>query len=89
MEDQERTEIRIKVYVPEDQLVYWLRRDNEGFDLVSAPREATLYDSMDQAMDTVEDVEQSFPDAVLSVVEEGWTGDWSGVNPADVAFWRS
>lgn len=87
MEGQERVEIRIKVQVPGEP-VQWLVQDSEGFDTHPDASMGSRYRSMQDAMDVVEDLAPEWPDATLSVVEEGWIGDWFAVSPTDAAFWR-
>lgn len=85
--DDERTEVRIKVRVPGEP-IQWVVEDGEGVDIHPSADMASLYGSVEQAMERVEELAGDFPDATLSVIEEGWTGDWSGLTAAHAAFWR-
>lgn len=87
MEGHEHVEIRIKVRVPGEP-VQWVQEVEEGIDLVPGADCATLYGTMREAMDRVEEIAPDMPDATLSVVEEEWVGDWFSVSPTDAAFWR-
>ena len=87
MEGEERVEVRIKVQVPGEP-VQWVQEVEEGIEIVPTTDMATQYPDMGAAMDRVEQIAPDMPDATLSVIEEGWIGDWFTVDPTDAAFWR-
>lgn len=87
MEGDEQVAIRIKVQFPGEP-VHWLVHDSMGFDTHPDASRASRYRDIGEAMEEVERIASGWPDATLSVVEEGWIGDWFSVNPTDAAFWR-
>lgn len=87
MEGEERVEVRIKVQVPGEP-VQWVQEADEGLEIVPSTDMATRYRDMGEAMERVEQIAPDMPDATLSVIEEGWVGDWFTVDPTDAAFWR-
>ncbi len=89
MEADETVEITVKVRVPGEP-IQWLYRNSEGFDLVRDHGQATRFGSMDEAFDIIESLDPEWPDASLSVIEEGWSGDWpeEAISPLHAAFWR-
>jgi len=88
MEGQEHVAVWIKVQVPGEP-AQWVQEVEEGVEVVPTVEAATRYPSVKAAMDRVEDLAPDMEDATLSVIEEGWIGDWFAVRPTDVAFWRS
>lgn len=88
MELEETTEVTVKVRISGEP-IQWLVCNSEGFDLARDHADATRFDSVDAAFDVVEALDAEWPDASLSVMEEGWSGDWpENLTAAHAAFWR-